>query len=55
MQLDRYFIGANRMRIHFQKVLLSEDMEEGIRNIESRMYMSYWYASLYVVIKDGKN
>lgn len=50
--LHRYFIWANRMRTHFDEIieggLESASSKEGI---ESYLYMSYWYAGLYVVIE----
>ena len=52
--LHRYFIWANRMRTHFDS-LLSEranrsDPEKKF-DIESFLYMSYWYGGLFVVIE----
>ena len=48
--LHRYYIWANRMRIHFDEVLSSsKDIND--ENIEAMLYMSYWYAGLYVVIE----
>src|SRR5579863_619575 len=52
--LHRYFIGANRMRTHFDS-LLSERTKrpdpENTFDIESFLYMSYWYGGLFVVIE----
>jgi len=49
--LHRYFIWANRMRTHFDEVLSRDDPFSGPSQIESFLYMSYWYAGLYVVIE----
>lgn len=49
--LHRYFIWANRMRTHFDDLLQSAGATEKVDQIESWLYMSYWYASLYVVIE----
>ena len=50
--LHRYFIWANRMRPHFDEVLSKGDLGEGRKaDIESFLYMSYWYGGLYVVIE----
>jgi hypothetical protein len=52
--LHRYFIWANRMRIHFEEIVARNS---GIITntkdflINSTLYMSYWYAGLYVVIE----
>ena len=55
--LHRYFIWANRMRIHFDEVL-KKHIKNEINNhgfdIESMMYMSLWYGLLYVVIEGWK-
>lgn len=47
--LHRYFIWSNRMRQHFEATLRSKKTH-GLE-IESFLYMSYWYASLYVVVE----
>jgi hypothetical protein len=72
LTLHRYFIWANRMRVHLEDVLgrdvrgktlaelesLQRAMQDGRWSqsgddeIETMLYMSYWYAALYVVI-DG--
>jgi hypothetical protein len=53
--LHRYFIWANRMRTHFDEILNREQFSyEGTAQIESFLYMSYWYAGLYVVIEGWK-
>jgi len=49
--LHRYYIWANRMRSHFDDLLQAKDVEQERREIESFLYMSYWYAGLYVVIE----
>ncbi|MGB3478366.1 MAG: hypothetical protein WBB67_04315 [bacterium] len=52
--LHRYYIWANRMRDHFDKILPKKQFGvneiQGI-DIEIFMYMSFWYAELYVVIE----
>jgi hypothetical protein len=48
--LHRYFIWANRMRTHFDWVISNGELA-GEREIESFLYMSYWYGGLYVVIE----
>jgi hypothetical protein len=52
MTLHRYFIWADRMRLHFDNVLLSKNkLDPKLFSIDSFLYMSYWYAGLYVVIE----
>jgi len=51
LSLHRYFIWANRMRTHFDELLATGEPPEGAQLIEARLYMSYWYAGLYVVIE----
>ncbi|MGO8754745.1 MAG: hypothetical protein ACLQHK_05890 [Gallionellaceae bacterium] len=52
LSLHRYFIWANRMRTHFDELLQLENYAMAPQGqIESRLYMSYWYAGLYVVIE----
>jgi hypothetical protein len=54
--LHRYFIWANRMRTHFDEILAREQFTfEGAGEIESFLYMSYWYGGLYVVIEGWKS
>jgi len=48
--LHRYFIWANRMRTHFDEII-SKGPLDGAAEIESFLYMSYWYGGLYVVIE----
>jgi len=55
--LHRYYIWANRMRVHFDEVLqqrMAAKIEKGRMEVESMLYMSYWYAGLYVVIEGWK-
>jgi hypothetical protein len=52
--LHRYYIWANKMRIDFDTLLEHQvkgtiDKEEF--EIESFLYMSYWYSALYVVVE----
>jgi hypothetical protein len=56
--LHRYYIWANRMRVHFDDKLLvvSEQLRKAPERytyefIEANLYMSYWYGGLYVVIE----
>ena len=49
--LHRYYIWANAMRAHFDKVLNEKKPHRKGWDIESRMYMSFWYATLFVVIE----
>jgi hypothetical protein len=52
LTLHRYFIWANRMRTHLDEVLSKgAPVEETKTQIESLLYMSYWYGGLYVVIE----
>lgn len=55
--LHRYFIWANKMRTDFDALLPrfradSEWFDQEV--IEMNLYMSYWYAGLYVVIEGWK-
>ena len=55
--LHRYFIWANKMRTDFDVLLAKRKntkVQERIALIEDNMYMSYWYAGLYVVIEGWK-
>jgi hypothetical protein len=60
--LHRYFIWANRMRTHFDDVLgrdarapAETDADAKHRSqIETFLYMSYWYGGLYVVVEGWK-
>jgi hypothetical protein len=55
--LHRYYIWANRMRVHFDDVLqrrMAAKIAKGRFEVESMLYMSYWYAGLYVVIEGWK-
>lgn len=54
VSLHRYYIWANRMRTHFDALLERKaegKADENAFEVEARLYMSYWYASLYVVIE----
>ena len=48
--LHRYYIWANRMRTHFDE-LLQRNAAKPKEEIESFLYMSYWYGGLFVVIE----
>lgn len=59
LTLHRYFIWANRMRTHFDSLFSDETPVARVgpgskRFIEAMLYMSYWYAGLYVVIEGWK-
>ncbi len=49
--LHRYFIWADRMGLHFDQMLRTKKPGDKGWEIEARLYMSYWYAGLYVVIE----
>ncbi len=58
VSLYKYFIWADRMRVHFDKTLQKDDsgpmFEDGHitkNGLIEHLYMSYWYAALYVVIE----
>jgi hypothetical protein len=50
LALHRYYIWANRMRTHFDDVIVKSELDKAAE-IESFLYMSYWYGGLYVVIE----
>lgn len=53
--LHRYFIWANKMRTDFDDILKRKDsIPKKQYEIESFLYMSYWYGGLYVVIEGWK-
>lgn len=56
--LHRYYMWANRMRVHFGEKLpvLDEQLKKDAslftnEEIDANLYMSYWYAGLYVLIE----
>jgi len=52
LALHRYFIWANRMRTHLDAILDRGEIKRHSEfPIEAHMYMSLWYACLYVVIE----
>jgi hypothetical protein len=59
ISLHRYFIWANRMREHFYS-LVPKVANDPARDrftphaLEADLYMSFWYAELYVVIEGWK-
>jgi hypothetical protein len=56
--LHRYFIWADRMRVHFDQVLKAGiETTESKRNfsLDEFLYMSYWYGGMYVVIEGWKD
>lgn len=52
--LHRYFIWMDRMRVHFDEVIRKAEgqfkTDQGAQ-IDAFLYMSYWYAGMYVVIE----
>ena len=53
--LHRYYIWGNKMRTDFDVILkLKKRIPKKRYEIESFMYMSYWYGGLYVVIEGWK-
>lgn len=54
--LHRYYIWADRMRVHFDDLLQRKATAQidNQRFEGSWLYMSYWYAGLYVVIEGYK-
>jgi len=56
--LHRYFIWADRMRLHFDQVLRAKLTAPGSKrgfSIEEFLYMSYWYSGMYVLIEGGRD
>lgn len=56
--LHRYFIWADRMRVHFDQVLkevglksVSDDLSKKKGGIDTFLYMSLWYGTFYVLIE----
>jgi hypothetical protein len=56
--LHRYFIWADRMRVHFDEVLkkmssgsVPDDLLKKEKGIETFLYMSLWYVTFYVLIE----
>lgn len=58
LSLHRYFIWADRMRVHCEEILRTkreEVLESGTQEqLEFSMYMSFWYGELYVVAEGWK-
>lgn len=55
--LHRYFIWADRMRLHFDQELkkrVSFPPDKFELEVEEFMYMSLWYAQLYTVVEGWK-
>lgn len=50
LSLHRYYIWADRMRVHFDEILRRPD-DADRQSIDARLYMSYWYAGMYVAIE----
>ena len=52
LTLHKYFIWADRMRVHFDQVLQRPGPSDGKKfSVEPHMYMCLWYACTYVVIE----
>jgi len=51
LSLHRYYIAANRMRVHFDEVMKEGKDNRKSHEVEARLYMSYWYAGLFVVVE----
>lgn len=56
--LHRYFIWADRMKVHFDRVLrgikpipINDELFKKEEGIETFMYMSLWYGMFYVLIE----
>ena len=54
LTLHRYFIWADRMRVQFDRVLQSGRDKNEYFELETFLYMSYWYGGAYVVIEGWK-
>lgn len=55
--LHRYYIWSDRMRVHFDDVLRRRKATKNSKDtfdLDSMLYMSYWYAGLYTVIEGWK-
>lgn len=55
--LHRYFLWADRMRVHCDQVLknLTGEIQFGsTEHIDFSLYMSFWYGELFVVIEGWK-
>jgi hypothetical protein len=54
--LQRYFIWADRMKVHFEQVLARDGAKSICRGegIDHFLYMSFWYGEMYVVIEGWK-
>ena len=55
LTLHRYFIWANRMRVHFDEVVRRGPDEVEHYELETFLYLSYWYAATYVVVEGWKD
>ena len=54
--LHRYYIWANKLRVDFQDILKNKNkISKAQYEVESLMYMSLWYGTLYVVIEGWQN
>lgn len=50
--LHRYFIWADRMRVHFEEALNERTgKSKKHAEIDQFLYMSYWYGGMYVVVE----
>ena len=50
MTLHRYFIWADRMKVHFDETLKDKKPESAV-DFFTLPYMSYWYGGMYVLIE----
>lgn len=54
--LHRYFIWADRMRVHFNQILRTKDtMSKHDYDLQTFLYISYWYGGMYVVIEGWRD
>ena len=56
--LHRYYIWANKFRTHFDGLITGADLKLNLPPVwfadEPGLFLSYWYAALYVVIEGWK-
>jgi hypothetical protein len=62
LSLHRYYLAANQQRVQFEQVLQDQATDHGGAPVyagenwnESWLWMSYWYAGLYVVIEGWRD
>jgi hypothetical protein len=49
--LHRYFIWADRMRVHFDYILGNKSTNQNKQRFDETLYMSFWYAATYTIIE----